>query len=162
MHRKCGCFPLEKRAAIVRHYLACFFSLRAVFLCFHTASCEANSFTTDGYGIFDVHTNLDVCRTHKQVCTRVDSQGQTNFSSPCPARGSNPGSSDFNSDSLTTELRPPSITCIHYPNCINLLWSDVNDTLAARLRQVCCVALVENNMSIYTSKQEMSWWNREQ
>ena len=44
---------------------------------------------------------------HKQVCTRVDSEGQKNLPLPCPAGGSNPGSSGFNSDTLTTELRAP-------------------------------------------------------
>ena len=32
---------------------------------------------------------------------------------PCPARGSNPGSLDFNSDTLTTELHPPSKQSSH-------------------------------------------------
>ena len=32
---------------------------------------------------------------------------------PCPTRGSNPGSSDLNLDSLITELRPPSL---HLPS----------------------------------------------
>ena len=45
---------------------------------------------------------------YKHVCTRVDSEGHKNCELPFPARGSNPGSSDLNSDSLTTELRPPS------------------------------------------------------
>ena len=44
---------------------------------------------------------------HKQVCTRVDSEEQKNGLSPCPTRGSNPGSSDSNSNAETTELRPP-------------------------------------------------------
>ena len=42
---------------------------------------------------------------HKQGCIRVDSEGQKNCFSSCPARGSNLGFSDLNSDSLTTELR---------------------------------------------------------
>ena len=33
--------------------------VHAVFSCDHTTGCEAYSFTTDGYGIFNVHTNLD-------------------------------------------------------------------------------------------------------
>ena len=76
----------------------------------------------DIYGIFDMHTNLGVCCTHEeglgeggggQVSTRVDSEGQKrNFFSPRPARGSNSGSSDLNSDALTTdstEPRPPVV-----------------------------------------------------
>ena len=70
------------------------------------------SFMTDGYRIFNVHTNLGACHTHeegvrhKQVCTRVEAEAQKNCPSPCPTRGSNPGSLDLNSDPLTTELRP--------------------------------------------------------
>ena len=68
--------------------------------------------TTDGHGIFNVRTYL-VCavRTmgggggHEQVCTRVDTEGHGNCLSPCPAKGSNPGSSVLNSDCLTTEPR---------------------------------------------------------
>ena len=42
------------------------------------------------------------------VTITVDSEGHKNCVFPCPARGSNPGSSDLNSDSLiTTEPRPP-------------------------------------------------------
>ena len=43
---------------------------------------------------------------HRQVCTRVDSEGpeKTLLLTLYPARGSNPGSSDLNSDALTTEL----------------------------------------------------------
>ena len=32
---------------------------------YHTTGCEAYSFTTDGYGILNVYTNVGVCRTHK-------------------------------------------------------------------------------------------------
>ena len=45
------------------------------------------------------------------VYTRVDSDGQENYSAPCSptTRGLDPaGSSDLNSDSLTTELRRPA------------------------------------------------------
>ena len=71
--------------------------------------------TTDGFGIFTMHTNLGGGRgvRHKQVCTRVDSEGQKNRPSPCPTRGSNPRSSDFNSDTLTTESGPPSNAPCH-------------------------------------------------
>ena len=44
----------------------------------------------------------------KHVCPRVDSERQKqNCPSPSLTRGLNPGSSDLNSDALTTELRPP-------------------------------------------------------
>ena len=60
-----GCFPRWKRAAIVRCYPAFFllFFLYAVFLCFHTTGYESYPFTTDGYGIFNVRTNLVAWRT---------------------------------------------------------------------------------------------------
>ena len=35
-------------------------------LCDHTTGCGASSFTTDGYGIFNVR-NLGACRTHEGV-----------------------------------------------------------------------------------------------
>ena len=79
----------KKRAAIVRRYPALFLCL-----CFHTTY----SFTTDGYGIFNVRINVDFCRKytrmgvrHKHACTRVD---RKTCLSPSPARGSNIGSSD--------------------------------------------------------------------
>ena len=36
----------------------------AVFLCDHTTGCEACSSTTDGYGIFNMHTSFGACCTH--------------------------------------------------------------------------------------------------
>ena len=86
--------------------------------CSHTTGCDAYSFTADGYGIFNVRTNVGACGTHegrwgegvrhKEVCTSVNSEGQKHCPSPCrSARGLNPGSSDLKSDSLTTEPRPP-------------------------------------------------------
>ena len=80
----------------------------AVFLCGHTTGCwglpllrqlDMGSLTCTRSGV-----------RHKQVCARVDSEGQKHCPSPgpCPARGSNPGSSDLNSYAVTTEvLRPP-------------------------------------------------------
>ena len=92
-------------------------TMYAVFSCLHTTGCKVHYFTTDGNGIVNVRTHLGSCRTHergvrdKQVCTRVDSEGHENCPSPCPARGTNPGSSDLNSDSLTTELLPGPTVC---------------------------------------------------
>ena len=56
----------------------------------------------------DEHVKGGQSDTNKsaQELTR-ELEGQKNCPSPCPTRGSNPGSSYFNSDSLTTELRPP-------------------------------------------------------
>ena len=69
---------------------------------------------------------------HKNFCksTRVDSEGQKNCSSPCPTRGSNPGSSHLNSYSLTTELRPLSVghslASMKYFRCsVSLSWLNI-------------------------------------
>ena len=68
-------------------------------LCDCTTDCEVSSFTTCGYGSFDVCTKFGCMLymymkgvRHKEACTRVDSEGQKNCPSPCFARGSNPGS----------------------------------------------------------------------
>ena len=81
----------------------------------------------DGYGTV-MCTQIWVCAIHtkwgeggvryKQVCTRVDSEGQKNWCIPCPTRGSNPGSLDLNSDSLAAELHPQSY-CLNRFNGIN-------------------------------------------
>ena len=55
----------------------------AVFLCDNTTGSEAYSFTTDGYGTFNVRTNVDAYRTHEggegsgtnKSAQRVDSEG---------------------------------------------------------------------------------------
>ena len=73
------CFPQEKRAGIVQTatQLISPFFLCAMFSCFYITGCEAYTFTTDGYGIFNVRTDLGACHTHqggvrhKRVCTRV-------------------------------------------------------------------------------------------
>ena len=36
-----------------------------MFSCFQNTDCEAYSFTTDGYGIFNVRTNVGACHTHE-------------------------------------------------------------------------------------------------
>ena len=84
--------PRGKRAAIVRRYSDSLL-LRAVFSCFHTTGCEAYSFTKDGYGgsltcahFWCVPYTCKEVR-HKQVCTRVDSEGYKSCSSHCPTRG---------------------------------------------------------------------------
>ena len=58
-----GCFPQRKQAAIVQRYPA-FLPVCSVFV-LPTTSCEAYSFTTDGYVIFNVHTNLGARHTHE-------------------------------------------------------------------------------------------------
>ena len=127
------CLGKASSRSVVLQYPVVVF-LCAEFSCFYTTGCEFYSFMTDGFGIFNVRTKSGcVSRTytrrgvrHKQVCIRVDSEERKTvphpdlcgwlgvkqqlsiyLSSPCPARGLNPGSSDLNSDSLTTELCPP-------------------------------------------------------
>ena len=92
--------------------------VHAVCSCLHTFGCEAYAHLRqmDTGSITGAHIWMRAVHMkgggggvrHKQVCTRVDSERQKNCSSPCPARGSNPGSSDLDSDSLTTELCPLS------------------------------------------------------
>ena len=65
-----GCFSQGKASShstalyTQLFFLLFFFFLCAVFSCFHSTGCEAYSFTTDGYGIFNVRKNLGACRTH--------------------------------------------------------------------------------------------------
>ena len=81
--------------------------------CFHTTRCEAYSFTTDGYGIFNMRTSLGVCRTYEGGSGTNKSAQEgwhrgTQKLFLIPARGSNWGSLVLNSDSLTSELYPRS------------------------------------------------------
>ena len=46
-------------------HLQGFHPMCAVFLCDHTTSREAFSFTTDEYETFNVRTHLDACHTHE-------------------------------------------------------------------------------------------------
>ena len=92
------CFSPGKRTAIVRRYPAFLIiflpPLCSVLSCIHIAGCEAYSFTTYGYGIFNVRRNLGACRRlrtkgreeggeggrgvrHRQICTTADSERQT-------------------------------------------------------------------------------------
>ena len=61
-----------------------FFPLCAAFSYFHATGCDAYYFTTDGYGIFNVRTNVGACRTHEggsgiNRSAQVDSEGQENY-----------------------------------------------------------------------------------
>ena len=62
-----GCFPQGKPGATVElpNLNQITSPVYAVLLCDHTTSCEAYSFTTDGYGIFNVRTILGAYHTHK-------------------------------------------------------------------------------------------------
>ena len=76
---------------------------------YHTAGCEAYSFTTDEYGIFNVspifgrvpYTRRAGPGTNKSA-PRVDSEGQkkTQLTAPWPDVGLNPGSWYLNTDDL--------------------------------------------------------------
>ena len=61
-HAKFGLLlsPGKASSHSTRRYPDCFFFLCAVFLCFHTTGCEAYSFTTDGYGIFNERVSVSV------------------------------------------------------------------------------------------------------
>ena len=90
-----GCFPHEKansHSTALPSFFGLSLLLCAVCSCFHTTDCDAYSFTTDGYGIFNVRTHLGACRTHEQgsgtsksQCTRVDSEGPNKKSVSNPA-----------------------------------------------------------------------------
>ena len=82
-----GCFPRGNWAAIV-WWPYFFFCVQ----CFDTTGCDAYSFTTDGYGIFNMRKNVGACQTHEGGSgTNKSAQELTQFScpSPCPIRGSN-------------------------------------------------------------------------
>ena len=82
----------------------------AVFFCDHTTGGEAYPSVTDGYGIFNIHTTLGTWRTHagrsgtKQVCTRVDSEGQKNCTLTVPHQGIEPRLFGLEVRRCTTEL----------------------------------------------------------
>ena len=66
--------------------------------------------------------NQNVYLWYEQVCTRFDSEGQKTDCCPAaPPGDSKPGSSDLNSDALTSELCPPVDkrvnSCLRSPAC---------------------------------------------
>ena len=67
--------------------------------------------------VYVVHTKRGQAPT--SLYTRVRLGGTEKLLSPCPARGSNPGSLDLNSDALTTELRLLSHSSIPTHPCIH-------------------------------------------
>ena len=71
-----GCFPRGKRAATVRRYPVLFLSCVQCFRVFHTTGCEAYSFTTDGYGIFNMRTYHIWVRAVRYTLNEAD-QAQT-------------------------------------------------------------------------------------
>ena len=123
MHEKLGFLsPRESEQPYKYGATQLFFSLSLLFSCVQyfgvsiPQAVRPTSLTTDGYGIFNVRTNSGACRTHEGDSGTNNSTQQEltwrdrkNVPHPAPARESNPGSSDLNSDSLNhcTELRPP-------------------------------------------------------
>ena len=99
----------------VGRYLFLFPACSRCFVVLSYHGREVYSFTTDGYGIFNVRAHFGcVPYTRRgggsgtnEVCIGVDSEGQRDCISPDPVRGSNPWFADLNSESLTSELRPP-------------------------------------------------------
>ena len=90
----------------------------AAFSFVHTTGCEAYSFTTDGYGIINMRIHVGACRTHAAGSgTKTSAQDLTRgdrnntCTSPCPARGSNPGPSRY--------VRQHIRTHVHVANAIN-------------------------------------------
>ena len=97
-----SCFLQGKRAAMARRYPALLwgFFLCEVFSCFHTTGYDAYSFTTDGYGIFNVRTDVGACRTHEDGSGTNKSEQEligrtetTTVALPAPPGDRNPGSS---------------------------------------------------------------------
>ena len=88
-----GCFPLGN-ASSHSTALPSFFSFLCSVFVFPYHQLWA-SFMPAGYGIFNVYTYLGERRTHegvrhKQVCPRVDSEGQKNCRLTLPRRGIEP------------------------------------------------------------------------
>ena len=96
-----------KRAAIVRRYPAFFVPPMCCVLIPQAVrptllrQIHIGSLTCTYIWVHAVHM-------HKQVCTKVDSEGQKNCLSPCPTRtmGSNSGSWEQNSDALPLSYVP--------------------------------------------------------
>ena len=68
-----GRFPRGKPAATecITHPKLITNLVYAVFVCDQNTGYEAYSFTTAGYGIFNVRTKLDACRTHEESAQRL-------------------------------------------------------------------------------------------
>ena len=115
-----GCFPpLEKgRSHTYSAALPTFFcgsSCVAVFLCFYATDCEAYSYATDGYGIFNVRTTLGACRTtrtslHKSGLGRTE----TTLFFTLFRQGIEPWVLGLSFQRSSTELRTP-LPPIQYP-----------------------------------------------
>ena len=103
-----GCFSRGKASSHNTALASCF-SLCTMFLCFHITGYDRSLVF---YGIVNVRAHYFACLPYTRRGVRYK-QGRTEkktkyLSSLCPARGSNPGSPDLNSDSATTDLRPHS------------------------------------------------------
>ena len=112
-------FPGESEQPLYSTSLPrCFFSLlRSVFLCFPTTGFEAKAFATYGYGIFNVRTHLDACRTHEggsgtdKSAQELTLRDNKNLLIALPRQVIEPRVFGFESDSLTTELIVRPLYC---------------------------------------------------
>ena len=103
MHGKFGRLSPGKRPSIIIYIPMC-----SVFV-FHTAGSEAYIFRKDVHEIFNVRIHVGACRTHEwgsdtNKCAQQLARRDTKCF-PHPTRGSNPGSSYWKFDALTSELR---------------------------------------------------------
>ena len=104
--------------------------------------------TTDGYGIFNMRTNLGACRTHeggggggrhKQVCTSVDSETEKTTLHPEFRHGIEPRVVGL--EFRCTNHRATSPAELHDGNCLRMQTS-INDVVKTRLSSlaVSCTA----------------------
>ena len=108
MHGKYGLLSLGKASShstALPSALCCYvLPLYAVFSCFYTTRCDDYSFTTGGYGIFNMRANVGASRKHEggsginKCAQEVTRRDRKNVSHPAP-----PGD---RTQALTTELRP--------------------------------------------------------
>ena len=115
MHRKCRLLSLGKASSHSTALPSFPPPVCSVFVFpFHRLwSLLFSIFITDGYGIFNVRTSLGAYRTHEGGSdTKKSAQGmirrdRKTIPHPVPPpEDRNPGSSNLNSDALTTDPRP--------------------------------------------------------
>ena len=115
--------------------------------------------------------NLGVCRA---VHTKGGGSGTSNLSlheswlggaentvlASCPARGSNPGSSNLNSDALTTEPRPPSLVLWLPPRFPSASCSSLILSPAGSVEYFIGVKLIDIHLSEMTVNRLMCYFIR--
>ena len=142
-----GCFPQGKRAAIVRRFPGApptpLPVCKVLVFPYHRLlrQMDMGSLTCAQIRVRAVHTKGGQAQT--SLRKGVDLEGQKKCSSPCPTRGSNPGSLDLNSSSLTTGPRPPfHVRSLYRPDRITTTeWSTewiVHRRTVSSYTYVCC------------------------